>query len=77
LDIVEGSATSETEKDAAYGTGAGNVEAPASTARERERERERERTLDDGDTSGSPGNLEVNRSGRAGLKEGVVVAVGE
>jgi hypothetical protein len=43
----------------------------------REREREKAKTLDDDDTTGSPGNLTVNRSVRAGLKEGADVAVGE
>jgi hypothetical protein len=43
----------------------------------REREREKGRTLDDGDTSGSPGTLTVNRSKRAGLKEGADIAVGK
>jgi hypothetical protein len=33
--------------------------------------------VDDGDTSGFPGTLAVNRSGRSGLKEGSDVAVGE
>jgi hypothetical protein len=33
--------------------------------------------MDDCDASGSPGTLAVNRSGRAVLKEGAVVAVGE
>jgi hypothetical protein len=41
------------------------------------RVRERKsKSLDDCDTTGSPGNLTVNRSGRAGLKEGADVAVG-
>jgi hypothetical protein len=43
----------------------------------RERERKKAKTLNDGDTPGSTGNLEVNCSGRAGLKEGAVVVVGE
>jgi hypothetical protein len=51
------------------------------TVRERERESERARRktnlLDDCDASGSTGTLAVNRSGRAVLKEGAVVAVGE
>jgi hypothetical protein len=33
--------------------------------------------LDDGDTSGSSSTLTVNRSGRAGLKEGADVEVGK
>jgi hypothetical protein len=48
--------------------------------RERERkegEREKAKTLGDGNTTGSPGTLTVNRLGRAGLKEGADVAVGE
>jgi hypothetical protein len=45
------------------------------TEREKEREKKR-KTLDEGDTSGSPGTLAGNRSGRAGLKEGADVAVG-
>jgi hypothetical protein len=45
--------------------------------REREREREKAKSLDDFDTPGSTGNLAANRSGRAGLKEGVDVAVEE
>lgn len=44
--------------------------------RERRRERERKITLDDGDTSGSPGRFAGNRSGRAGLKQEADVAVG-
>jgi hypothetical protein len=46
--------------------------------RMREREREREsKTLDVCDTTGYPGNLTVNGSGRAGLKEGADVVVGK
>jgi hypothetical protein len=82
LDIVEGSAPSETKKEFAYEAGAGNVEIPASTSWEREREREKKRErekgkqfLDDCDASGSTGTLAVNRSGRSGLKEGAVVAL--
>jgi hypothetical protein len=45
--------------------------------RERERQRERKKTFDDGDTSGSTGTLARNRSGRAVLKEGADVTVGE
>jgi hypothetical protein len=37
----------------------------------------KKKTLDDGDTPGSNGTLEVSRLGRADLKEGAVVAVGE
>jgi hypothetical protein len=44
--------------------------------REREIKREKRRTLDDGDTSGSPGTLAGNRSRRAGVKEGADIAVG-
>jgi hypothetical protein len=35
------------------------------------------KSLDDCDTPGSTGNLAANRSGRAGLKEGVDVVVEE
>jgi hypothetical protein len=35
------------------------------------------KTLDDCDTPGSTGNLAANRSGRAGLKGGADIAVGE
>jgi hypothetical protein len=49
--------------------------------REREKESVRERKdkklLDDCDASGSTGTLAVYRSGRAALKEGADVAVGE
>jgi hypothetical protein len=41
------------------------------------RERERRKPLDDCNASGSTGTLAVNRSGRAGLKEGAVVAAGK
>jgi hypothetical protein len=43
----------------------------------RERERKGMKNLDDCYASGSPGTLAVNRSGRAGLNEGAVVAAGE
>jgi hypothetical protein len=43
----------------------------------RERERERKKTLDDGDTSWSPGMLAGNCLGWAGLKEGEDVPVGK
>jgi hypothetical protein len=45
--------------------------------RRREWEREKAKTLEDDDTTGSPGNSTVNRSGRAVLKEGADVAVGK
>jgi hypothetical protein len=43
----------------------------------RECEGEKANTFDDCDTTGARGNLAANRSGRAGLKEGADVAVGE
>jgi hypothetical protein len=44
----------------------------------RGRERKaKKKTFDDCDTPGSTGNLAANRSGRAGIKEGADVAVGE
>jgi hypothetical protein len=43
----------------------------------RERESEKAKILDDCDTPGSTGNLAANRSGRAGLKGGADVTVGE
>jgi hypothetical protein len=71
---VEGSTPSETKKGAGNRGGASNVEAPASPARIRVRMKARKgkgrKTLDHI-------NLEVNRSGRAGLKEGANVAVGK
>jgi hypothetical protein len=48
--------------------------------REKERVREQEKIkklMNDCDASGSTGTLAVNRSGRAGLKEGADVEVGE
>jgi hypothetical protein len=48
--------------------------------REKERVKERERIkklMDDCDASGSTGTLAVNRSGRAGLKEGADVVAEE
>jgi hypothetical protein len=82
---VERLAPSEAEKVAAYGVRAGDVGAPATPGVMAPtvwggggwRKRETEKPLDDGDTSGSTGTLAVNRSGRAGLKEGAVVAVEE
>jgi hypothetical protein len=41
------------------------------------RERERANTFDDCNTTGAPGKLKVNRSGRSGLKGIPDVAVGE
>jgi hypothetical protein len=78
--LVEVSAPRSGKRSSISARRAGYGEAPATPgvmAPTGEREKETGRTLDDGDTSGSPGTLAVNRSGRAGLKEGANVEVGE
>jgi hypothetical protein len=86
LDLVEGSTPSEAEKESVGVRRAGYGGAPATqgvfvpigeTEKKSEREKKQKKTLDDGDTTGPPGTLTVNRSGRAVLKEGADVAVGK
>jgi hypothetical protein len=71
---MEGSAHCEAKKGAALvyeaHRGAPATQGVMAPIGETVRERERKKTLDDGDTSGSPGMLAGNRLGRAGLKEG-------
>jgi hypothetical protein len=83
MDLVEGSVPSEKEK-AALGQEEPDVEEHRPLQKlwphwwECETVREwKSKTLDDCDTTGAPGNLTMNRSGRAGLKGGADVAVGE